>query len=381
MMKKGIALLLCMALALSFAGCAKSGDGGAQSAEPANDPADTTAAASASASNDIDDELVVSVPKGYELKVAFDQDNAPFSYVDKSGNLVGLNVDIAKAVCERQEWTLNAQAIDWSTRQEVLSKGEVDCVWGGVSYSETVALDNDQQWYTYGGIFVDAIVKDGSGMSKLSDLKGKKVEVEPGALFALEGDQATELGKQLVQDAASYTVVADATTAYNDLVAGNCDAIVTSRVADDAVDYESYGDDVTFQTLYDVDVYSAADKEEEESTEYESETVESNSICDINIGPGCPSDTDVYYVLAQTIEDMLADGQIVSLADTWSQADNGAYKDMIGRCSIYGIVEYSPEDFGDASVDGELVEELDLSELADGSAAASGSNVDVTVES
>jgi uncharacterized lipoprotein len=63
-MKKLTALLLCLALTLTMSACSKS-----------KTPA---AAEDTSAEQSVAEEEVL-VPKGYELKVAFAEDNAPFS--------------------------------------------------------------------------------------------------------------------------------------------------------------------------------------------------------------------------------------------------------------------------------------------------------------
>jgi polar amino acid transport system substrate-binding protein len=357
-MKKLTALLLCLALALTMSACSK---------------AKAPAAEDTSAGQSSAEEEEIQVPKGYELKVAFAEDNAPFSYVDESGNLVGVDVDIAQAICDKNEWKLNARAIPWSTWTQVLESGETDCVWGSVSYSDST--QNDALWAAYGSVYVDAVVRDESEYMKLDDLKGKRIEVEPGAAFALEGETATELGKKLASDAAEVAPVSDAQTAYEDLVAGKCDAVVISGGADDQVDYDAFEE--AFRNIYDVDVYGEPELEDE-SSDLDFETINSNGICDMDLGAAFAEETEVFYGVASTMEDMLSSGELNTILDAWKEKDNGAYAGAISRCALYEMQEYDPEMMGDESLDWADLEDL---ELEDGSDEETSEDMDVTVDS
>ena len=66
------------------------------------------------------------------------------------------------------------------------------------------------------------VVKNGSGINSLSDLKGKNVETQKdsSALAALQGDQ-----KSLADTFGNLVEVADYNTAFMDLESGACDAV------------------------------------------------------------------------------------------------------------------------------------------------------------
>lgn len=365
-MKKITALLLCLLMALSLAACGKSG-----TSAGSQDPAD--ASASAADESDVEE---FSIPEGYELKVAFDKDNAPYSSVNESGEVVGIDVDIAAALCELNGWKLSAQGIAWDAdRESVLSDGKADCIWGPVSYSES--NNSETLWSVYGGIYVDATVLDSSDYNKLSDLKGKKIEVEPTAVFAIEGDSATELGKQIAADAAQVDKVSDAATAYKDLAEGKCDAILVSAAADSTVDFDAFGEDVIFKALYDVDVYSS----EGDSSEEEFEVLNSNGVCDLELGAGFLTDTDLYFAVAQSMENLLSQGKVTEILDDWAKKDNGAYADAVGRCNVYQMQEYEPDVEEDMSADWSELTDEDLIELEGAVEAESdGSGDDITEE-
>lgn len=366
MMKKVTALLLCLLMALSLAACGKSGTpAGGQ------DPAD--ASASAADESDVEE---FNIPEGYELKVAFDKDNAPFSFENESGEMVGVDVDIAKALCEMNGWKFSAQGIDWDAeRDSVLADGKVDCIWGSVSYSE--AYNNETLWSTYGSICVDATVLDNSEFNKISDLKGKKIEVEPTALFSIEGENATELGKQIAADAAQVDKVGDAATAYKDLAEGKCDAILVSAAADSTVDFDAFGEDVIFKALYDVDVYSS----EGDSSEQEFEFMNYNGVCDLELGAGFLTESDLFFAFAQGMETLNAEGKVTEILDDWARKDNGAYAAVLGCCSLNQMQEYESDLGEDQSADWSVLTDEELAELEDGvEADTDGSEDDITEE-
>ncbi|GEM_PF-3573228 len=360
-MKRITALLLCLALALSLTACGKSEN----KSEPASDPADASAAGSIGDESIWEEEIEVDVPEGYELRAAFDQDNAPYSYLDESGTLVGLNVDVAKEICQRKGWKLNASAVSWEEKDQLLTDGEVDCVWGSASYSEALAEDNGHPWSIHSEIYVDAVVREDSGMAILDDLKGKTIEAEPGALFAVEGDSATELGQQLMKNAAAVNKVESAETAYEDLYNGKCDAVLVSGTGDRQVDFDAF-DDIGFQTLYDVDIYS------DESDD----VVSANGICDIVNGASFPDDAPLYSAVEQTLEDMLSDGGMAEIWKDWQNRENGKYEEVLSRALLYQPDAYGDEYEGEMELDWDELEDMSVLDLEDAEAEEAQAEAD-----
>jgi polar amino acid transport system substrate-binding protein len=152
--------------------------------------------------------------------VGFDAEFPPYGFMDDKGNYTGFDLDLAKEVCARNNWTFKAQPIDWDAKDAELDSGSIDCIWNGFTID---GRENDYLWsnpyFDNKQIFV---VKDGAGISTIDDLKGKVVETQKdsSALAALEGDNKTikDSFKQLTQ-------VADYNTAFMDLESGVCDAV------------------------------------------------------------------------------------------------------------------------------------------------------------
>lgn len=108
--------------------------------------------------------------------VGFDAEFPPYGYKDDSGEYVGFDLDLAQEVCERNGWNLVKQPIDWDSKDMELSSGSIDCIWNGFT------LNGREREYTWSKAYIDnsqvVIVKSGSGIKKLEDLKGKVVIVQ-----------------------------------------------------------------------------------------------------------------------------------------------------------------------------------------------------------
>lgn len=159
-------------------------------------------------------------PNDKVLVVGFDSEFPPYGYKDDKGEYVGFDLDLAQEVCNRNNWTLVKQPIDWDAKDSELSSGTIDCIWNGFT------INGREDKYLWSKPYIDnkqvIVTKSNSGINSLSDLKGKQVETQKdsSALSALEGDQKplADTFKQLVQ-------IADYNTAFLDLDAGTCDAV------------------------------------------------------------------------------------------------------------------------------------------------------------
>ena len=152
--------------------------------------------------------------------VGFDAEFPPYGYKDDSGNYTGFDLDLAKEVCERNNWTFKAQPIDWDAKDAELESGSIDCIWNGFTID---GRENDYLWsdpyFDNKQVFV---VKADSGISSIDDLAGKTVETQKdsSALAALQGDNKT-----IADSFGTLTEVADYNNAFMDLESGACDAV------------------------------------------------------------------------------------------------------------------------------------------------------------
>ena len=154
------------------------------------------------------------------LIVGFDAEFPPYGFSDGKGGYQGFDLDLAQEVCNRNNWTLVKQPIDWDAKDAELNSGTIDCIWNGFTIN---GREND---YTWSEPYIDnkqvVVVKADSGINSLADLKGKTVETQKdsSALAALKGDNKT-----LADTFAKLVEVADYNTGIMDLKSGACDAV------------------------------------------------------------------------------------------------------------------------------------------------------------
>lgn len=152
--------------------------------------------------------------------VGFDAEFPPYGFQDDNGNYTGFDLELAQEVCKRNNWTFQAQPIDWDAKDAELESGSIDCIWNGFTID---GRENDYLWsdpyFDNKQIFV---VKADSNITSIDDLQNKTVETQKdsSALAALEGDNKT-----IADMFAALNQVADYNTAFMDLEAGACDAI------------------------------------------------------------------------------------------------------------------------------------------------------------
>ena len=158
------------------------------------------------------------------LVVGLDDTFAPMGFRDDKGELVGFDIDLAKAVAEKIGYEVSFQPIDWAMKETELNSGNIDCIWNGYSITEerktkvafsTPYLDNAQLIITLAG----------SDITSKADLADKTVAVqkESSALDAVTADDIAASLKEIVE----FDTNIDC---FMDLEAGRCDAIVCDEV-------------------------------------------------------------------------------------------------------------------------------------------------------
>ena len=57
---------------------------------------------------------------------------APIAY-EKDGELIGFDIELAKAVAEWMDLEVEFKVINWNTKEAELSSGSIDCIWNGMT--------------------------------------------------------------------------------------------------------------------------------------------------------------------------------------------------------------------------------------------------------
>ncbi len=220
--------------------------------------------------------------------VGFDAEFPPYGYKNGS-KYVGFDLDLAREVCNRNNWTFVAQPIDWDAKDAELNSGSIDCIWNGFT------INGRENNYTWSEPYIDnkqvVVVKADSGINSLADLKGKNVETQKdsSALHALQGANKT------IGDSFSNLVqVADYNTAFMDLKSGACDAV--------AIDLGV--------AQYHVNSGNTTDKF----------VIINETISSEQYGVGFKSgDTQLRNQVQKTLNEMFADGTVARIAQNYTE--------------------------------------------------------------
>lgn len=100
----------------------------------------------------------------------------PFSYVDVDGNLTGIDVDLAREAFRRMGYEAEFTIINWEEKKDLLSRGEIDCVWSSFT------MDDREDEYQWAGPYMEShqvvAVNTDSDIYTLADLEGKVIAVQ-----------------------------------------------------------------------------------------------------------------------------------------------------------------------------------------------------------
>ena len=204
-MKKFTALCLAMVMVLSLAAC-----GG--SAKPAETQAPAAAATEAPAAAATE----APAASGKKWVIASDTVFKPFEYTDASGNFVGIDVDIVKAVAADQGFDYEIKSLGWDAAIAACQAGQADGMIAGASITEERKANG---WLFSDGYYTatqSMTVAADSDITGFDGLKGKDVAVKTGTQGAAYAESLKdEYGFNLVY-------FEDSPTMYQAVLGGQC---------------------------------------------------------------------------------------------------------------------------------------------------------------
>ena len=71
-----------------------------------------------------------------KLIVGIDDAFAPMGFRDENNEIVGFDIDYAKAAGEKMGVEVVFQPIDWRTKESELSSGRIDLIWNGYTITD-----------------------------------------------------------------------------------------------------------------------------------------------------------------------------------------------------------------------------------------------------
>ncbi len=159
--------------------------------------------------------------------VGLDDSFAPMGFRDEKGEIVGFDVDLAKAFGEKFGKEIKFQPIDWSMKESELSAGNIDFIWNGYTITEerkekvnfsNPYLNNQQVIVTLAG----------SDIKTKADLEGKSVGAQSQSSAVTAMEKEADLYKSFKGSKA--VTFEDNNQALMDLEAGRIDAVVADEI-------------------------------------------------------------------------------------------------------------------------------------------------------
>jgi len=159
-----------------------------------------------------------------KIVVGIDDSFAPMGFRDENNEIVGFDIDFAKAVGEKMGVEVEIQPIDWSTKEAELNSGRIDLIWNGYTITE----DRKQKVLFTKPYLANAqviVTKSDSQIATFDDLAGKNIGLQAmsSALDALNDSE-------LKDKVGSVTEYKDNVLALTDLDNGRVDAVVIDEV-------------------------------------------------------------------------------------------------------------------------------------------------------
>lgn len=204
MKKKLISLIMASLMVLSLAGCQKSGETASQG-----------------------DNSLQYIKDNGKFILGLDDSFPPMGFRDDSDNIVGFDVDLAKAVCEKLGVELVLQPIEWDAKEQELSTKNIDCIWNGFSVTPE-REENLTMSFSYMTNNISLVVLNGSSVATMADMAGKKLAVQSGS--SAEEVLNSEDNKTFKDSLGQVNPFSDYVTALMDLETGNSDAVLMDSV-------------------------------------------------------------------------------------------------------------------------------------------------------
>ena len=160
----------------------------------------------------------------HSLIIGIDDKFAPMGFRDENNEIVGFDIDYAKAAAEKMGMDVTFQPIDWKTKEAELSSGRIDLIWNGYTIT-----DERKEKVLFTKPYLKnaqvVVTLEDSAIKSLDDLEGKVVGLQSlsSAADALNGSPV----KEKVKEVTEFT---DNVLALNDLKSGRLDAVVIDEI-------------------------------------------------------------------------------------------------------------------------------------------------------
>ena len=168
------------------------------------------------------------IEKNKKVVIGLDDTFVPMGFRDESDNIVGFDIDLAKAVFAEYGIEPDFQSIDWSMKENELNNGTIDLIWNGYNIT-----DERKEKVAFSEPYItsrqELVVMKDSGITSYKDMKGKVL----GAQNASTGQDMIDKNPEVFTDviADNEPVLFDTfNEAFIDLKAKRIDGLIVDNV-------------------------------------------------------------------------------------------------------------------------------------------------------
>lgn len=175
-----------------------------------------------------------------KIVIGIDDKFAPMGFRDEKNEIVGFDIDYAKAAGEKMGKEVVFQTIDWSSKESELNSGRIDLIWNGY----TITDERKEKVLFTKPYLKNAqviVTLSNSTIKGLDDLSGKVVGLQK-LSSAADALQANEIKSKIK----TITEFPDNVLALSDLKIGRIDAVVIDQIV---ADYYMTKEKDTFKIL------------------------------------------------------------------------------------------------------------------------------------
>ncbi|WP_066715985.1 amino acid ABC transporter substrate-binding protein [Clostridium sp. Marseille-P299] len=151
----------------------------------------------------------------------------PMGFRNDNDEIVGFDIDLAQAVCDKLGVELVVQTVEWDAKEMELSTKNIDCIWNGFSITDErkEALTMTEPYLEN---TISMVVRKDSDVKSMADLAGKNIALQAGS--AAEETLDADSNKEFKDSLGEIKQFSDYATALMDLETKNSDAVLMDSV-------------------------------------------------------------------------------------------------------------------------------------------------------
>ncbi|MGV0167707.1 amino acid ABC transporter substrate-binding protein [Furfurilactobacillus sp. WILCCON 0119] len=167
------------------------------------------------------------IERRHKIVIGVDDSFVPMGFREKNGQLVGYDVDLARAVFARYGIKVDFQTIDWSMKETELRNGTIDAIWNGYTITpERQAKVAFSHPYLRNRQVL--VTKRSQGITGFAGMKDKTLGLQTGSSAQSLFNEQPQLLKQYVKGApVQYDTFNDA---FIDLNANRIQGLLIDQV-------------------------------------------------------------------------------------------------------------------------------------------------------